>query len=179
MFPPSPSLPAIRRDSYALSPGKTRLSMNGNDAAPVPGAPHGSTVPAAVNRFCFRPDHNAEHAVRIGVIGYGHWGPNIVRNLHGIDSCEVAAVCDKSPAALRRVSRVYPQVHLTTDLSEVLSSPNIDAVAVVTPAWTHFELAKAAMLNGKHVFIEKPVTSNSEQAEQLIELAQRKKLTIM
>src|SRR5205823_7205465 len=101
------------------------------------------------------------------------------RTLDGTDGLEVAAVCDKSPAALRRVSRVYPQVHLTTDLSEVLSSPNIDAVAVVTPAWTHFELAKAAMLNGKHVFIEKPVTSNSEQAEQLIELAERKTLTMM
>ena len=156
--------------------------MNGNDAASAPAAVPLRRLPlkpAAVSRFHFRAGHAPDHMLRVGVIGYGHWGPNIVRNLHGIDTCEVAAVCDKSPAALRRVSRVYPQVHLTTDLSEVLSSPNIDAVAVVTPAWTHFELAKAAMLNGKHVFIEKPVTSNSEQAEQLIELAQRKKLTMM
>jgi predicted dehydrogenase len=74
---------------------------------------------------------------------------------------------------------VYPQVHLTTDFADILASPDIDAVAVVTPAWTHFELAKAALQNGKHVFIEKPVTSTSAQAEELIELAERKKLKIM
>jgi predicted dehydrogenase len=154
--------------------------MNGNEAAPAQTALPGGVPPAtAVNRFHFRADCNADRVVRVGVIGYGHWGPNIVRNLHGIETCEVAAVCDKNPAALRRVSRVYPQVPLTTDFSEILTSPHIDAVAVVTPAWTHFELAKAALLNGKHVFIEKPVTSTSQQAEELIELADRKNLTIM
>jgi len=154
--------------------------MNGNDAASAPTLPPPRPpLSAAINRFNFRAGSSADHVLRFGVIGYGHWGPNIVRNLHGIDACDVATVCDKSPAALRRVSRVYPQVHLTTDLSEVLASPDIDAVAVVTPAWTHFELAKAALLNGKHVFIEKPLTANSQQAEELIEIAQRKKLTLM
>jgi predicted dehydrogenase len=153
--------------------------MNGNDAAPVPEVPHGSTMPAAVNRFGFRPDHETGQAVRIGVVGYGHWGPNIVRNLHGIDTCAVAAVCDKNPAALRRVSRVYPNISLTTNAADIMTAPDIDAVAVVTPAWTHFDLAKAALLNGKHVFIEKPVTSTSQQAEELIELADRKNLKIM
>jgi predicted dehydrogenase len=153
--------------------------MNGNDAAPLPVAPLGATPSAAINRFHFRADQNADQVVRVAVVGYGHWGPNIVRNLHGIETCEIAAVCDRSPAALRRVSRVYPHVHLTTDFAEILTSPHIDAVAVVTPAWTHFELAKAALLHGKHVFIEKPVTSTSEQAEELIELAERKNLKIM
>jgi len=153
--------------------------MNGNDAAHVPVTPGLVTPSAAINRFHFRADQRPEHVVRVAVVGYGHWGPNIVRNLHGIETCEVAAVCDQSPAALRRVSRVYPHVHLTTDFSEILASPHIDAVAVVTPAWTHFELAKAALLNGKHVFIEKPVTSTSAQAEELIELAERKNLKIM
>jgi predicted dehydrogenase len=153
--------------------------MNGNNAEPVRAAHVESILPAPVNRFCFQPDPHAEHAVRIGVIGYGHWGPNIVRNLHGIETCEVAAVCDKDPAALRRVSRLYPSVSLTTDAAEIVSAPDIDAVAVVTPAWTHFDLAKAALLNGKHVFIEKPVTSTSQQAEELIELADRKNLRIM
>jgi len=159
--------------------------MNGNDAAPdpmpqaTPPATPPATPAAAMNRFHFRADQKLDHVVRVGVIGYGHWGPNIVRNLHGIETCEVAAVCDKSAAALRRVSRVYPQVHLTTDFNEILTSPHIDAVAVVTPAWTHFELAKAALLNGKHVFIEKPMTSTSQQAEELIELAEKKNLTIM
>ena len=70
--------------------------------------------------------------VRMGVIGYGYWGPNIVRNLHGLDNCHVAAVCDKSPTALGRARRLYPSLHLTTDFMEILTSPDIDAVAVVT-----------------------------------------------
>src|SRR5687767_14104095 len=117
--------------------------------------------------------------LKVGVIGFGYWGPNIVRNLHGIDGCQVASVCDKSPNALRRVSRQYPDINVTTDYSSVLKSPDIDAVAVITPVWTHFELAKAALLNGKHVFVEKPFTSTSAQAEELIELAERKNLKLM
>jgi predicted dehydrogenase len=122
---------------------------------------------------------SASDTVRVGVIGYGYWGPNIVRNLHGLDKCEVVAVCDKSQAALGRAAKLYPGLHLTTDFKEILSSPDIDAVAVITPVWTHFELAKAALENGKHVFVEKPFTSTSQQAEELIELADRKNLKIM
>ena len=125
------------------------------------------------------PQRSPADVVRVGVIGYGYWGPNIVRNLIGLEHCELAAVCDKSPAALKRASRAYPGVHTTTDFTEVLRSPDIDAVAVVTPVWTHFELAKAALNHGKHVFVEKPFTSTSQQAEQLIELAERKNLKIM
>jgi predicted dehydrogenase len=118
-------------------------------------------------------------AVRVGVIGFGYWGPNIVRNLHGLEQCQVVAVCDKNPAALKRASKSYPGVHLTTDFDEVLRSPDNDAVAIITPVWTHFELAKAALENGKHGFVEKPFTSTSAQAEQLIEIADRKNLRIM
>jgi predicted dehydrogenase len=117
--------------------------------------------------------------IRIGVIGYGYWGPNIVRNLSGLECCELVAICDLSPAALKRASRAYPGVQVSADPSEVLRSPDIDAIAVVTPVWTHFELAKAALENGKHVFVEKPFTSSSAQAEELIELAARKNLQIM
>jgi predicted dehydrogenase len=117
--------------------------------------------------------------IRVGVIGYGYWGPNIVRNLHGPDNIRVEMVCDKSPAALARVRKSYPGLTTTTDPCEVLRSPSIDAVAVITPVWTHYELAKAALENGKHVFVEKPFTSSAAQAEELIELAERKKLTIM
>jgi predicted dehydrogenase len=125
------------------------------------------------------PESTAADTVRVGVIGYGYWGPNIVRNLHGLDKAEVVAVCDRSPAALKRAGRVYPGIHLTTDFSEVLRSPHVDAVAVITPVWTHYELAKAALENGKHVFVEKPFTSTPQQAEELIELADRKNLKIM
>ena len=119
------------------------------------------------------------HVVRIGVIGYGYWGPNIVRNFHGVDNCEVMVVCDKNEAALMRARRAYPHVPVATDFAQVLLSPEVDAVAVITPVWTHFDLAKAALENGKHVFVEKPFTSTSAQAEELIELADRKNLKIM
>jgi predicted dehydrogenase len=117
--------------------------------------------------------------LRVGVIGYGYWGPNIVRNLHSLENCEVVSVCDKNPASLRRASRQYPAIPLTMDCADILTSPHIDAVAVVTPVWTHFALAKAALENGKHVFVEKPFTSSTAQAEELIELADRKNLKLM
>src|SRR3989442_588525 len=117
--------------------------------------------------------------IRIGVIGYGYWGPNIVRNLYSVDGCQVAAVCDQSPTALERVTKAYPGLPVTANPTDLLTSAEIDAIAVVTPVCTHFELAKAALANGKHVFIEKPFTSTTQQADELIELAERKKLTIM
>jgi len=117
--------------------------------------------------------------IRVGVIGYGYWGPNIVRNLYGLDSTRVEMICDGSPAAQARARRAYPGIRVVSDAMEILRSPDIDAVAVITPVWTHYELAKTALENGKHVFIEKPFTSTSEQAEELIELAARKKLIVM
>src|ERR1039458_7267405 len=117
--------------------------------------------------------------IRIGVLGYGYWGPNIVRNLHSLESAQVVSVCDKSPEAQRLAKRAFPGVEVTSHPTDILQSPFIDAVAVVTPVWTHFELAKAALENGKHVFVEKPLTSNATQAEELINLAQKKNLRIM
>src|SRR5277367_3635883 len=117
--------------------------------------------------------------VKFGVIGYGYWGPNVVRNLDRLEEVEVIAVCDKSPAARRKVAKAYPDVCVTDDAAELMSSTEIDAIAVVTPVWTHYELAKAALQNGKHIFVEKPFTSNAAQAQELIELAARKNLKIM
>jgi predicted dehydrogenase len=121
----------------------------------------------------------AVSTVRFGVIGYGYWGPNVVRNLQGITGAEVAAVCDKSAISRKRVHRNFPGIYVTADALELVTSPEIDAVAVVTPVWTHFELAKAALENGKHIFVEKPFTSSVAQAEQLISLAEQKNLKIM
>lgn len=117
--------------------------------------------------------------IRFGVIGYGYWGPNVVRNLSNLEYSCVGAVCDSSPAAQRRVQKSYPHFKVCSDHWEVVTSPEIDAVAIVTPVWTHFDLAKAALENGKHVFVEKPFTSTIEQAEELINLATRKNLRIM
>src|SRR5579864_5240165 len=117
--------------------------------------------------------------IKVGVIGYGYWGPNIVRNFHGQNNTRVEMLCDKNMDALARAKRNYPSIHVTTDPCDILKSPDIDAVAVITPVWTHYELAKAALEHGKHVFVEKPFTSTSAQAEELIELAERKTLQIM
>jgi predicted dehydrogenase len=117
--------------------------------------------------------------IRVGVIGYGYWGPNIVRNLHGIDGFRVEAVCDQSAECLKTARKIYPALTFTQDAADITASKNIDVVAVITPAWTHFELAKAALENGKHVFVEKPFTWSSAEAEELIEIAERKHLKIM
>jgi predicted dehydrogenase len=117
--------------------------------------------------------------VNFGVIGYGYWGPNVVRNLTALEDCNVLAIAEMSPSARCRAERACPGIRVTANSGEVISSPEIDAVAIVTPVWTHYELAKAALLNGKHVFVEKPFTSNSAQGEELINLAMQKNLTIM
>jgi predicted dehydrogenase len=117
--------------------------------------------------------------VKFGVIGYGYWGPNVVRNLQGIAGAELVSVCDQSSASRKRAHKAYPSIYVSADATEVITSAEVDAVAIVTPVWTHFELAKAALENGKHIFVEKPFTSNLAQAEQLIDLAQHKSLKIM
>ena len=117
--------------------------------------------------------------INIGVIGYGYWGPNIVRNFSSLEGAEVRSVCDMNLQSLNRVSKGYPQIQTTRDCGDILDAPGIDAVAVITPVSSHYELAKRALLNGKHVFVEKPFTATIAQAEELIEIAERKNLTIM
>ena len=117
--------------------------------------------------------------VKFGVVGYGYWGPNVVRNLDQIEGSEVLAVCDKSPASRKRIQKAHPHVTVTAESADLMTSPDIDAIAVITPVWTHYELAKAALESGKHVFVEKPFTSCVAQAEELINLAEQKNLKIM
>ncbi|MBU8932392.1 MAG: Gfo/Idh/MocA family oxidoreductase [candidate division Zixibacteria bacterium] len=118
--------------------------------------------------------------INIGVIGYGYWGPNLVRNFNALDDTTVTAVCDLRPERLEVVRRQYPAMKLlTSDANEILHANDIDAVAVVTPVSTHFALGQEALNNGKHLFMEKPFTATVEQAEQLIELASKKNLRLM
>ena len=102
--------------------------------------------------------------IRVGVIGYGYWGPVVARNFHATDGCQLAAICDANPAAQARAGKAFPGVRVTGDVAELVPRPDIDAVAVITPVWTHFEFAKAALENGKHVFVEKPFTASSAEA---------------
>jgi len=117
--------------------------------------------------------------VNFGVIGYGYWGPNIVRNLVSLEGSRVIAIADLSASARTRAQKAYPAIQVTADPMELVRSAQIDAIAVISPVWTHFELAKAALENGKHVFVEKPFTSTAAQGEELIELARKKNLRIM
>ncbi len=117
--------------------------------------------------------------INIGVVGYGYWGPNIVRNFSSINDARVISVCDNNPEVLKNIQANYPTIQTITDSNKLISSPDIDAVAIVTPVFTHFELAKLALQNGKHIFVEKPFTSTVAQAEELIELADKNNLKIM
>jgi predicted dehydrogenase len=141
---------------------------------------HCGTLPSSDRHSLYLNFLRAGQAImKFGVIGYGYWGPNVVRNLVSLEDSQVLTIAEKSPAARERAQKAYPGINVTACASDVFLSPEIDVVAVVTPVWTHYDLAKAALLNGKHVFVEKPFTSNVAQAEELINLALKKNLKIM
>jgi predicted dehydrogenase len=118
--------------------------------------------------------------ISIGVIGYGYWGPNLVRNFVETTGARVGAVADLDPAKLAVVQKRYPGVKTTTNFMELLHDPEIDAIAVATPVHTHFELGLAALRAGKHLWLEKPMTETSQQAQLLInEAEQRKRVLIV
>lgn len=117
--------------------------------------------------------------LNFGVIGYGYWGPNIVRNLLTTEKAKLVSVCDKRMNALEKLKASHSYLRFTSNYRNVLNAKDIDAVAIATPVSTHFELVKNALLNGKHVFIEKPFTSSAKEAEKLIALANKKRLKIM
>ena len=117
--------------------------------------------------------------ISIGVIGYGYWGPNIVRNFQSLDLGCVKQVSDLDPKVLAKAKKAYPSINVTTDCHEILRSPDLDAVAVITPVGTHYPLVKEALENGKHVFVEKPFTDSVPHAEEIVELAEKKNLKIM
>jgi predicted dehydrogenase len=117
--------------------------------------------------------------IHIGVIGYGYWGPNIVRNFFATPSCTVKMVADSRKERLDLLAKIFPSILGVNDAEDILTSKDIDAVVIATPVFSHFGLAKRALLQGKHVLIEKPMTSSVEEADELIELAAKKGLTLM
>src|SRR5438132_5047247 len=120
-----------------------------------------------------------EAPVRIGVVGLGYWGPNLVRNLHELTGAEAAWMCDLRPAVLDLLGRRFPAIHQTRDLDEMLDDESLDAVAVVTPVSTHYDLAMRALEAGKHVFVEKPLAGSSDRAIELIRAADERGLVLM
>ena len=117
--------------------------------------------------------------VNIGVIGYGYWGPNLVRNFSEMQGVEVCAVADLDLRKLESVKRRYPALETTSDFTKLLGDSQINAVAIATPVSTHFELAMAALKAGKHVWVEKPMTETSLQARKLVDEAERRKLVLI
>ncbi len=117
--------------------------------------------------------------IRMGVIGYGYWGPNIVRNFNSLDGSTVVAVSDLNEGALKKAQKAFPHLRITTQNDELINATDIDVVAIVTPVFTHFELAQKALKMGKHILVEKPFTCTTAQAEELIDLAEKKNLKIM
>lgn len=120
-----------------------------------------------------------ENTINIGVIGYGYWGPNLVRNFVEIPGVQVKTVSDFKPELLTKAQVRYPTIQVTTDYQDLLADPTIDAVAIATPVSTHFDLALAALRADKHVLVEKPMTTTSDQALRLIEEADRRNRLLM
>ncbi|MEX6689931.1 Gfo/Idh/MocA family oxidoreductase [Danxiaibacter flavus] len=117
--------------------------------------------------------------INIGIIGYGYWGPNLVRNFYVANNCCVKSVADTQPGRLRQLQQLFPCINACISANEILNDPDIDAVVIATPVFTHFRLAKKAFNKGKHVLLEKPLTTSSKEAEILIDMAIQKNLLLM
>lgn len=116
--------------------------------------------------------------IKIGVIGYGYWGPNLVRNFSEVDDFNVTMVADLRGENLAKVHKRYPAIQTSTNMEELLKSPEVDVVAVATPVFSHYELGLKALQMGKHLFMEKPFTSTSEEGRKLLDEAQKRKLKV-
>ena len=117
--------------------------------------------------------------LKVGVVGCGYWGPNLIRNLRSLPGCQLKIMCDLSQQRLMHLKTLYPEVQRATDYGHVLNGVELDAVVIATSVKSHYPMAKASLLAGKHTFIEKPMASSSEQCEELIDIAQRKGLVLM
>lgn len=118
-------------------------------------------------------------SIKIGVVGAGYWGPNIIRNFQQIPSCDMAICCDQDPKRLTHMSTLYPGIKTTTDYDQLVNDPSLDAIAVCTHVSAHYTLAKKALQAGKHILVEKPFTAKVDEAEELVELGKKAGKVIM
>jgi predicted dehydrogenase len=117
--------------------------------------------------------------IEVGVVGCGYWGPNLVRNLRQSQDCELKVLCDVNEARLNHLGRLYPEVSTTRRFEDLLGDPELDALVIATPVRFHYEMAKAALSVGKHVFIEKPIARTEAEAQELVRLADSQGLVLM
>ena len=118
-------------------------------------------------------------AIRVGVVGCGYWGPNLVRNFRSLPDCGMKIMCDISVQRLKHLRSLYPEVKGETDYNHMLNGAGLDAVAIATSVRYHYPMAKASLEAGKHTFIEKPMAASSRECEELIDIAKRKGLVLM
>src|ERR1039457_6516142 len=112
--------------------------------------------------------------IKVGVVGCGYWGPNLIRNFRSLPDCSLKMMCDVSENRLAHLKVLYPEVEGETRYDHMLNGVGLDAVIIATSVKSHFPLAKASLLAGKHTFIEKPMAGSSENCEELIGLGQKK-----
>ena len=117
--------------------------------------------------------------IRVGVVGLGYWGPNIVRNLHELPDTEVVWICDQRPEGLEKLRLRYPALRRTERFDDLLEDASLDAIAIATPVSSHYPLARMALEAGKHAFVEKPLAGSTAEAVELAELAQSRGLVLM
>lgn len=117
--------------------------------------------------------------IKIGVVGCGYWGPNLVRNFRALPDCQLKSICDVSEDRLRHLKGIYPEVEGETKLEKLLEDPSLGAIVVATSVKHHFPMAKASLLAGKHTLIEKPLAASAEQCEELIAIAKKQGLVLM
>lgn len=117
--------------------------------------------------------------IRVGVVGAGHWGPNLIRNFHNRETSEVVWVVDRDAARLEQVRRRFAEIRVGDDVAAVIAADRVDALVVATPTSTHHAVARAALDAGKHVLVEKPITADVREAEELCELAARRGCVLM
>ncbi|MGY4594555.1 putative dehydrogenase [Bradyrhizobium sp. GM22.5] len=125
------------------------------------------------------PARMSNESIGVAVIGYGYWGPNLVRNFAAHRSVRLIGISDLDSEKLEASKRFYPGVITTSCYDELLKNPAVDAVAIATPVHTHYQLTLAALKAGKHVLVEKPLAQNSDLARHLIDEAARRGLTLM
>src|SRR5436190_8232269 len=117
--------------------------------------------------------------IKVGVVGCGYWGPNLIRNFRQATDCQLAVLCDTSEQRLRHMRRLYPEVATTNKYEDLLNDPSLDAIIIATPVRFHHEMGKASLLAGKHTFIEKPMTRTVAEGEELVALAKQQGLVLM
>ena len=120
-----------------------------------------------------------ERILNTAVVGCGYWGPNLIRNFYALPESNVKKVCDLDSKRLAHIKNLFSDVETTTKFESLINDSSLDAIVIATPVNSHFELAKASLLAGKHTFIEKPMASSTEQCQKLIELAEKENLTLM